>query len=81
MNLLVVDGPALTAQQDMNPPVTITHPGLGNLADTLPDHPVVTDRPVVVTGTGHQDHRTGSPDSNSIGLVEMVDQVASKDRL
>jgi len=67
VDALVVDVPALTSQQHMDAQIAVTYPYGGNLANALPQCPIIfPDGSVVVHGPPQADHLAGPPFPHAI---------------
>lgn len=83
MNALVIDGPALAAEQYMDALVAIADPCVGNVLDALGQRRIVNlaYRFVDQTRSGLSHHRTGTALADAVGPFEEADERVALHRL
>jgi hypothetical protein len=81
VNPLRINMPALSAEQDVNAAIAITHSGFCNLFDTfLQIGLIIAAGPIVITGSlGHQ-HTTSTPDTDIPDGPKVIDQFTAASR-
>jgi hypothetical protein len=78
----MIDDPALSAEQDMNAAIAMTHSGFCNLFDaSLQIGLIIAAGSIVITGSlGHQ-HATCTPDTDIPDGPKIVEQFTATSRL
>jgi len=73
---LVVDGPSLPSQQDVDAPMAVSDAGFRQLANTLAETGLLgTTMPVVVGRTIETKSTTGTPDADPVTGSKILDQL------
>lgn len=80
--LLVIDTPAFTAKQGLDPHAAVADTGLGNLPDPCAQDPVIRTMGPVVKRRALDAHGTGRPaPTHTIGFDQEMRQLAAASRL